>query len=89
MLSAVFRVLSDWLEVKLGGDSSGSEVMEEQPDSTLQTLCVANTLQENGQRTHKVHISIKVGHNCIVVSRTDKRWKMFHKYKMDLMNIQA
>ncbi|XP_019955220.2 germinal-center associated nuclear protein [Paralichthys olivaceus] len=52
------RILSDWLEVKLGGDKA-SEVGEEQPDGTLQTLCVTNTLQERGQHTHKVHISIK------------------------------
>ncbi|KAM8856581.1 germinal-center associated nuclear protein [Spinachia spinachia] len=52
------RILSDWLEVKLGG-GKGSEVREEQLDGTLQTLCVTNTLQEEGQRTYKVHISIK------------------------------
>uniref|UniRef100_A0A3B4XWI0 Germinal-center associated nuclear protein n=1 Tax=Seriola lalandi dorsalis TaxID=1841481 RepID=A0A3B4XWI0_SERLL len=52
------RILSDWLEVKLGGDKA-SELREEQPDGTLQTLCVTNTLQEKGQRTHKVHISVK------------------------------
>ncbi|XP_067459089.1 germinal-center associated nuclear protein [Thunnus thynnus] len=55
------RILSDWLEVKLGGGGGGkgSEVREEQPEGTLQTLCVINSLQENGQRTHKVHVSIK------------------------------
>uniref|UniRef100_A0A3Q3M3Y8 Germinal-center associated nuclear protein n=1 Tax=Mastacembelus armatus TaxID=205130 RepID=A0A3Q3M3Y8_9TELE len=52
------RVLSDWLEVKLGGDKT-SEVREEQADGTLETLCVTNTLQENGHHTHKVHISVK------------------------------
>nr|XP_040057764.1 germinal-center associated nuclear protein [Gasterosteus aculeatus aculeatus] len=52
------RILSDWLEVKLGG-GKGSEVREEQLDGTLQTLCVTNTLRDEGQRTHKVHISIK------------------------------
>ncbi|KAF1382270.1 hypothetical protein PFLUV_G00141980 [Perca fluviatilis] len=52
------RILSDWLEVKLGGGKD-SEVREEQLDGTLQTLYVTNTLQDNGQRTHKVHISIK------------------------------
>ncbi|XP_034430226.1 germinal-center associated nuclear protein isoform X2 [Hippoglossus hippoglossus] len=52
------RILSDWLEVKLGGDKA-SEVGEEQPDGTLQTLCVTNSLQERGQHTHKVHISVK------------------------------
>uniref|UniRef100_A0A3Q0R3S0 Germinal-center associated nuclear protein n=1 Tax=Amphilophus citrinellus TaxID=61819 RepID=A0A3Q0R3S0_AMPCI len=52
------RILSDWLEVKLGGDK-GSEGTEEQPEGTLQTLCVTNVLQDAGQRTHKVHISVK------------------------------
>ncbi|XP_040912782.1 germinal-center associated nuclear protein [Toxotes jaculatrix] len=52
------RILSDWLEVKLGGDKV-SEVRQEQPDGTLQTLCVSSTLQEKGQRTHQVYISIK------------------------------
>ncbi|KAF7658146.1 hypothetical protein LDENG_00016710 [Lucifuga dentata] len=50
------RVLSDWLEVKFGGDP-GSEVRV--ADGTLQTLCVTNTLQESREHTHKVHISIK------------------------------
>lgn len=52
------RILSDWLEVKLG-DNKTSEVSEEQRDGTLHSLCVTNTLHENGQRTHKVHISVK------------------------------
>ncbi|XP_073329353.1 germinal-center associated nuclear protein [Pagrus major] len=52
------RILSDWLEVKLGG-GKGSEESEGQPDGTLQTLCVTNTLQEKEQQIHKVHISVK------------------------------
>ncbi|KAM6978448.1 germinal-center associated nuclear protein-like [Tautogolabrus adspersus] len=52
------RILSDWLEVKLGG-GPGSEVREEQPGEVLQTLCVTNTLQDKNQRTHKVFISVK------------------------------
>ncbi|XP_034417060.1 germinal-center associated nuclear protein [Cyclopterus lumpus] len=52
------RILSDWLEVKLGG-IQGSEVRQEQLDGTLQTLCVTNTLRDEGQRTHRVHISVK------------------------------
>ncbi|XP_067373088.1 germinal-center associated nuclear protein [Channa argus] len=52
------RILSDWLEVKLGGDKV-SEAQQEQPGGTLQTLCVTNALRENGQRTHKLHITIK------------------------------
>ncbi|XP_041806149.1 germinal-center associated nuclear protein isoform X2 [Chelmon rostratus] len=52
------RILSDWLEVKLGG-GKWSEESEEQHDGTLQTLCVTNSLQEKEQRIHKVHISVK------------------------------
>ncbi len=43
-LSVVIRILSDWLEVKLGG-SQGSEASKGQLNGTLQTLCVTNTLQ--------------------------------------------
>ncbi|XP_017164946.1 germinal-center associated nuclear protein [Poecilia reticulata] len=49
------RLLSDWLEVKLGADPES----EEQRDGTLRTLCVSNSLQDNGHRTHKVHITVK------------------------------
>ena len=59
-LLLLYRVLSDWLEVKLGG-GEGSRVKEKQVDGTLQTLCVTNALQEVGEREHKVHLSIKVG----------------------------
>ncbi|XP_017285867.1 germinal-center associated nuclear protein isoform X2 [Kryptolebias marmoratus] len=51
------RLLSDWLEVKLGADGGPEE--EQQPGGTMRTLCVTNVLQENRQRTHKVHITIK------------------------------
>lgn len=63
LLSAVCRILSDWLEVKLGG-GKWSEESEEQHDGTLQTLCVTNSLQEKEQRIHKVHISVKVRSDC-------------------------
>ncbi|KAK2839484.1 hypothetical protein Q5P01_013224 [Channa striata] len=53
------RILSDWLEVKLGGDKALEE-RQEQPGGILQTLCVSNEVQKNGQRTHNVHITIKV-----------------------------
>ncbi|XP_057684683.1 germinal-center associated nuclear protein [Corythoichthys intestinalis] len=53
------RILSDWLEVKLAG-SQGSKFMEEQQDGTLQTLYFSNTVMENGPRTHKIHVSVKV-----------------------------
>ncbi|CAL8240621.1 unnamed protein product [Merluccius merluccius] len=53
------RVLSDWLEVKLGGGEE-SEVKQKREDGSLRTLCLTNTLQEVGERTHKVHLSVKV-----------------------------
>lgn len=51
------RILSDWLEAKFGGGNWAGG--EEQPDGALQTVCVTNTLQDKGQHTHKVHISVK------------------------------
>ena len=59
-MALLYRVLSDWLEVKLGG-GEGLGVKEKQVDGTLQTLCVTNALKEVGERAHKVHLSIKVG----------------------------
>lgn len=52
------RILSDWLEVKLGGGKV-SDVSEGQQDGTLQSLCVTSTVQERDQHLHKVHISVK------------------------------
>ncbi|KAM6934890.1 germinal-center associated nuclear protein [Xenentodon cancila] len=49
------RVLSDWLEVKFGGNRKS----EERQDASLQTLCITSTLMESGQRAHKVHITVK------------------------------
>lgn len=57
------RILSDWLEVKLGGGRL-SEESKQQHDGTLQTLCVTDTVQEKEQRIHKVHISVKVRSDC-------------------------
>ncbi|RVE58447.1 hypothetical protein OJAV_G00209450 [Oryzias javanicus] len=48
-------VLSDWLEVKLGGEQDS----EEDLDGSLWTLCVTNALQESGKFTHEVHIAVK------------------------------
>lgn len=61
-MSVVFRILSDWLEAKFGGGNWAGG--EEQPDGALQTVCVTNTLQDKGQHTHKVHISVKVRSHC-------------------------
>lgn len=52
------RILSDWLETKLSG-GQGSDVDERTPDGTLQTLYVTNSVQDDGESMHKVHISVK------------------------------
>ncbi|XP_030013814.1 germinal-center associated nuclear protein [Sphaeramia orbicularis] len=52
------RILSDWLETKLAG-GQGSDVDERTPDGTLQTLYVTNSVQDDGESIHKVHISVK------------------------------
>lgn len=69
------RVLSDWLEVKLGGDAES----EEQRDGFLRTLCVSNSLQERGQRTHKVHITVKASRGPLSeagLSRAEERCEL-------------
>lgn len=47
------RILSDWLEVKFGGEKT------QRADGAMQTLCVSSSLQEHQRRTHRVHVSIK------------------------------
>ncbi|XP_038127205.1 germinal-center associated nuclear protein isoform X2 [Cyprinodon tularosa] len=56
-VSPADRILSDWLEVKLGRDPECEE--EEETDGSLKTLCVSNSLQEKGEGTYKVHITVK------------------------------
>ena len=53
------RILSDWLEVKLGRLEE-VENTEMQPDSSLRTLYIGNGLREKEQRIHKVHVCVKV-----------------------------
>ncbi|XP_072254034.1 germinal-center associated nuclear protein isoform X2 [Leuresthes tenuis] len=62
------RILSDWLEVKLGGDRES----EEKPDGTLQTLCVTNTLQEKERHTRKVHITVKASQGPLTEDNLSK-----------------
>ncbi|KAJ8012892.1 hypothetical protein DPEC_G00047600 [Dallia pectoralis] len=52
------RILTDWLETKLGGTDS-SEFNEHEPEGTFNTLCITNVVKNSGERTHKVHLSIK------------------------------
>ncbi|KAM9710737.1 germinal-center associated nuclear protein [Menidia menidia] len=56
-------ILSDWLEVKFGSEKGP----EEQPGSSLQTLCVTNTLQQKGQRTQKVHVTVKASRGPLAI----------------------
>ncbi|XP_037543110.1 germinal-center associated nuclear protein [Nematolebias whitei] len=53
--SVADRLLSDWLEVKLGAERGSAE----QPDGTMKTLCVMNALQESRQGAYKVHVTVK------------------------------
>ncbi|XP_021434900.2 germinal-center associated nuclear protein isoform X2 [Oncorhynchus mykiss] len=52
------RILTDWLETKFGVGESANDTEKEQ-EGTLRTLCITNGLREAGEKTHKVHISIK------------------------------
>lgn len=62
----VVRVLSDWLEAKLGGEQQS----EEHLDGSLWTLSVTNALQESGKLTHKVQIAVKVRSHSVLHSET-------------------
>ncbi|XP_010878121.2 germinal-center associated nuclear protein [Esox lucius] len=53
------RVLTDWLETKLGGMDNEQQFNEQQQEGTFRTLCITNALRDSGERTHKVHLSVK------------------------------
>lgn len=53
------RILTDWLEVKLGGGNQ-SEESEKEPQGQLKTLCISHSLTNIKGQTHEVHVSIKV-----------------------------
>ncbi|XP_030643492.1 germinal-center associated nuclear protein [Chanos chanos] len=59
--SIVNRVLTAWLEAKLGGEER-MEDGEKDPEGKLQTLSMSNGLRDVGNRTHKVHVCVKVAH---------------------------
>lgn len=54
------RILSDWLEVKLGGSKDSESSRQQQVDGTLQPLCVSSTVREKEKQLHRVHLSVKV-----------------------------
>ncbi|XP_048050228.1 germinal-center associated nuclear protein isoform X2 [Megalobrama amblycephala] len=60
-ISFASRILTDWLEVKLGGGNQ-SEESEKEPQGQLKTLCISHSLTNIKGQTHEVHISIKACH---------------------------
>lgn len=54
------RILTDWLEVKLGGGNTSEESEKEQ--GPMRTLRLSHSLKNVGERTHEVYISIKASH---------------------------
>ncbi|XP_060732789.1 germinal-center associated nuclear protein [Tachysurus vachellii] len=57
--SNMSSILTKWLKVKLGGGERMEENMAES-EGKLKTLVISNSLRDVGQKTHKVHICIKV-----------------------------
>lgn len=53
-------ILTDWLEAKFSGGEERVESSDMPPAGALQTLTISNGLRELDQRTHKVHVCIKV-----------------------------
>ncbi|XP_053733948.1 germinal-center associated nuclear protein [Synchiropus splendidus] len=52
------QILSNWLEVKLGGDPEAKPKLQE-VDGKLETLCVSIAPRERDQDVHQVHVSVK------------------------------
>ncbi|KAI5628091.1 germinal-center associated nuclear protein [Silurus asotus] len=59
--SDMSSTLTNWLKVKLGGEESMEESMAES-EGKLNTLVISNSLRDIGQKTHKVHLCIKVSY---------------------------
>ncbi|XP_052462494.1 germinal-center associated nuclear protein isoform X1 [Carassius gibelio] len=55
------RILTHWLEVKLGGGNQ-SEENEKEIKGQLKTLCISHSLTNIRGKTHEVQISIKACH---------------------------
>lgn len=51
--------MTDWLEVKFGRENTSDEFEKEQ-EGALKTLCVSHSLRNVREKTHEVHIAIKV-----------------------------
>ncbi|XP_076858543.1 germinal-center associated nuclear protein [Brachyhypopomus gauderio] len=60
-LSFADSTLKHWLEVKLGG-ATRRERSSEQEEGTMHTLLVSNSLRDVAQKTHRVHLCVKVTH---------------------------
>ncbi|TSK92908.1 Germinal-center associated nuclear protein [Bagarius yarrelli] len=57
--SNMSSILTRWLEVKLGGGDGIEESMAES-EGKLKTLVIRNSLRDVGQKTHKVHLCVKM-----------------------------
>ncbi|KAG1937671.1 SAC3/GANP/Nin1/mts3/eIF-3 p25 family [Pimephales promelas] len=60
-ISFASRILTEWLEVKLGGGNQSKDC-EKEPKGQLKTLCISHSLANVKGKTHEVHISIKACH---------------------------
>uniref|UniRef100_A0A8C1Z6F6 Germinal-center associated nuclear protein n=1 Tax=Cyprinus carpio TaxID=7962 RepID=A0A8C1Z6F6_CYPCA len=60
-ISYASRILTHWLEVKLGKEIQ-SEENEKELKGQLKTLCISHSLTNIRGKTHEVHISIKACH---------------------------
>ncbi|KAI4878707.1 hypothetical protein NFI96_013487 [Prochilodus magdalenae] len=58
-MSFANSILTRWLEVKMGGGENMEESTSVE-DGKLETLLISNTLRDIGQKTHKVHVCVKV-----------------------------
>lgn len=67
-----FSTLTRWLEVKLGGGEKIDESLIES-EGKLKTLVISNSLRDIGQKTHKVHLCIKVRPSYYSVIWTPKK----------------
>ncbi|KAL1267579.1 hypothetical protein QQF64_032942 [Cirrhinus molitorella] len=61
-ISYASRILTDWLEVKLGGGNQSEESEKELLKGQLKTLCISHSLTNIRGQTHEVHISMKACH---------------------------
>ncbi|KAM9804598.1 germinal-center associated nuclear protein [Neosynchiropus ocellatus] len=65
------QILSNWLEVKLGGDPESRQKLQE-VDGKLETLRVSIAPQERDQQVHQVHVSVKASRGPLTEDNLSK-----------------